>query len=202
MAVSPRELVALAIALAVPVLVGLVGGKVTMSSRDSWYRRLRKPAWTPPDWVFGPVWMALYLAMGTASWLVWREDPQSATVQQALMIYGVQLIVNLAWSFIFFGFRSVGGGLITIVALWFLVLLNGVLFYEINELAGLLFVPYLLWVSFAMALNRVLRQLNPHGARPEVESGRRRYPSRPRPKRGQPPYRRGPRTRERRRRPM
>jgi tryptophan-rich sensory protein len=155
------NVMALVIALAVPFVVAAIGGIATGSSVSTWYVTLKKPVWNPPAWVFGPVWTLLYLMMGIASWLVWQKRAQNeAQVRRALDWYGLQLGLNLAWSVIFFGLRQVGLALIEIVALWSALLITIVKFGRIRRDAAGLLLPYLLWTTFAAALNAALWWLN------------------------------------------
>jgi benzodiazapine receptor len=139
--------------------VAAIGGWWTAESVGTWYRTLRKPAWTPPGWVFGPVWTLLYLMMATAAWLVWRRRHEVRTVLP-LALFGVQLALNLAWSGLFFAMRRPDLGVIDIVTLWVVLAATTVSFWRIRSLAGALLVPYLLWVTFASALNTAIWQLN------------------------------------------
>ena len=124
-----------------------------------WYAGLNKPAWTPPSAVFGPVWSILYVMMGVAAWLIWKERG-FANARLALGLYFAQLTANAAWSWLFFGLRRPGYALLDIVVLWLLVAATLFAFWRIRRAAGWLLVPYLLWISFAAALNLAIRQLN------------------------------------------
>ena len=151
----------LLVALLLPFLVAGVGGIVTSSSVSTWYPTLNKPAWNPPPWLFGPVWTALYLLMGIASWLVWQKRSENeAQVRRALGWYGLQLGLSLLWSVIFFGLRQVGLALIEIVALWSALATTGVKFWHIRRDAAGLLAPYFLWATFAAALNAAIWWLN------------------------------------------
>jgi tryptophan-rich sensory protein len=155
-----RPWLVLALFVALCLAVGGVGSIITASSRESWYATLRRPDWAPPDRVFGPVWTTLYIAMAVAAWLVWRRLrlPGAAV---PLALFGAQLALNLAWSAIFFGLRSPGGAFLEIIALWAAVLATLVAFWRVSRPAGWLFVPYLLWVTYAAALNFAIWRLNP-----------------------------------------
>ena len=124
-----------------------------------WYASLNKPVWNPPGWVFAPVWTVLYLLMAIAAWLVWRAAG-FAGARLALGCYLLQLALNTAWSWLFFGRQSIGGALADIVVLWLLIGATALLFRKYSRTAAALFVPYLLWVSFATVLNFVLWRLN------------------------------------------
>ncbi len=155
-----RNLVALIIALAAPLVIGGLSSISTISSIPTWYRGLSKPPWNPPDWAFGPAWTALYILMGVASWLVWRYGWDNRSVRVALRVFAVQLLLNGIWSVLFFGLRSPGIALVEIGVLWCMILATVVLFARRDLLAGAILVPYLLWVTFASALNWEVWSLN------------------------------------------
>lgn len=124
-----------------------------------WYGTINKPSFTPPGWVFGPVWTALYIAMAVAVWLVSRRDGWRAN-RLAISLYVVQLVFNALWSWIFFGQQEIGWALVNIVALWATIVVVMILFWRRNRSAGWLMLPYVLWVSFASFLNYSLWTLN------------------------------------------
>jgi translocator protein len=124
-----------------------------------WYERLKKPSWRPPDRLFGPVWTVLYLMIAVAGWLVWR-DAGFASAGLALAVYGLQLVLNAAWTPLFFGLHRPDLGFVDIVLVWISSVLTIVLFYPIDAVAALLLVPYLAWVTFASALNFAIWRLN------------------------------------------
>ena len=126
----------------------------------SWYAALSKPAWNPPAWIFGPAWTLLYCLMATAAWLVWKKGG-FAKQRTALSLYFSQLALNAVWTPIFFGAHQIGIALIVIIALWLAILVTLISFGRVQKTAGLLFVPYLAWVTFATALNFTLWRLNP-----------------------------------------
>ena len=156
------SIVNLAVAVAVPVAAGFLVGLTTRDADPGWYDSLEKPSWNPPSAVFGPVWTTLYATMGLASWLVWRRWRQSedererAGAMGALVLYAVQLVVNLAWSPVFFGMQRIGAALAVIVVLWGLIVATIDRFRRVSGLAALLLLPYLAWVSFATALNATI----------------------------------------------
>ena len=136
-----------------------VGEWVTAPNIPGWYAGLAKPSWTPPDWVFGPVWSVLYLGMAVAVWLVWRQNGfAGATVPIAL--FGVQLALNGAWSWLFFGLHSPGAAMVDLILLWAAIAATTVTFWRRSIPAAILLVPYLIWVSFAGALNFGIWRLN------------------------------------------
>jgi translocator protein len=124
-----------------------------------WYAHLAKPSFNPPAWVFAPVWTLLYLVMGLAAWLVWRERAV-ARVGPALSLFLVQLILNATWSWLFFDLHRIGWALVDLAALWLAIGATLLAFWACRPLAGLLMVPYLLWVSFAALLNFAIWRLN------------------------------------------
>lgn len=136
-----------------------IGGAATASSVGSWYPTLVKPTWNPPSWVFGPVWSTLYLLMAVAAWRVWRhvEHPQR---RAALAWFFVQLALNALWSVLFFGLRSPGLALVEVVLLLGTIAATGCKFWAIDRTAGLLWLPYVAWVSFATVLNGAIWWLN------------------------------------------
>ncbi len=156
---ASRSMLGLLISVAVCFGAGLAGSVFTARSVGEWYVTLAKPAWTPPSSVFGPVWSLLYLLMAVAAWLVWRRGGVAAH-PVALTLFACQLALNAGWSFLFFGLRLPGAAFVEIVVLWALILATLVAFWRAAPVAGLLLVPYLLWVSFASALNLAIWRLN------------------------------------------
>jgi tryptophan-rich sensory protein len=144
--------------------VATLGGAATSMSVGSWYRGLRKPSWNPPSWVFGPVWTTLYILMAVSAWLTRRGSAanlaQDSGGKAALLSWLVQLALNLAWSMIFFGRRSVGGGVATIVALWLAIAATAGLTARVTKPGAALLMPYLAWTTFAGFLNYRIWQLN------------------------------------------
>jgi tryptophan-rich sensory protein len=137
-----------------------VGGLLTAAGmRDGWYAQLAKPDWTPPGWVFGPVWTVLYTMMAVAAWLVWRQRNGSGR-NKALTVFAVQLALNVVWSALFFALRSPGIAFAEIILLWLAIAATLVSFWRVSTMAFMLMLPYLLWVGFASVLNWSLWQLN------------------------------------------
>jgi benzodiazapine receptor len=136
-----------------------IGSAFTNLSLESWYPTLVKPAWTPRGSVFGIVWSALYLLMGVAAWMVWRRRG-FAGARAPLTLFVLQLALNAGWSAVFFGLRLPGVAFGEMIVLWLSILLTAVAFWRIAPIAGLLFLPYLLWVIFAAALNFSIWRLN------------------------------------------
>jgi tryptophan-rich sensory protein len=136
-----------------------VGSRFTTASLRDWYPGLRKPALTPPGWIFGPVWSALYVMMAVAAWLVWRRRDRRGA-RSALGIFVFQLAVNAAWSPLFFGLRSPLAGMLDIAVLWCAIVAAAVAFSKIDRLAAWLLAPYLAWINFAGYLNVAIWRLN------------------------------------------
>jgi tryptophan-rich sensory protein len=145
--------------LAVSFIAAAVGSAASIQA-GPFYAQLVRPEWAPPSDVFGPVWTILYALMGIAAWLVWRVGGFRAA-RTALTLFLVQLVVNALWSWLFFGWHLGGAAFADIVLLWVLVIATLVAFWRVRPLAGVLLIPYLLWVSFASALNYSVWQLNP-----------------------------------------
>lgn len=154
---TQKKTMRLALSIAVCLGAGWLGSLVTRPSLTAWYEGLAKPHWTPPDWLFAPVWTTLYVTMGVAAWLVWRRRSLE-TIPMRLFL--VQLLLNVAWSAVFFRFRSPGWAFLEIVVLWCAILLTAIAFGRIARIAGWLMAPHLLWVSYAAALNFAIWRLN------------------------------------------
>jgi benzodiazapine receptor len=154
-----RETWVLAAFVAACLGIGALGAVATASSVGTWYRDLNKPAFTPPAWVFGPVWTLLYVMIAVAGWRVWRVRDTGGR-KAALTVYAAQLALNLAWSFVFFRARMIAAAFADIVLLLAAVVVSLGLFWRVDRLAGSLLVPYALWVAFATVLNFALWRLN------------------------------------------
>ncbi len=139
---------------------GFIGSIFTTPNISTWYATLKKPSFTPPNWLFAPVWTILFLLMGISAYLVWRYGLSNPRVRIALIIFIVQLLVNISWSLVFFGLKLQLAGFFVIIALWVLILLTIIHFSNISITAGILLIPYFLWVSFASVLNFMLWRLN------------------------------------------
>jgi translocator protein len=150
----------LVLCIAIPLLAGLIGSVFTMDSITTWYAHLNKPWITPPDWAFGPVWTVLYILMGIALFLVLKNGIEKPPVWQGTIIFAVQLMANVLWSFLFFGMHSPVLGLIDIVLLIGLIIMTIVAFYRVSKPAAWLLVPYLAWVCVATYLNAMVLVLN------------------------------------------
>jgi tryptophan-rich sensory protein len=147
-------------AVAACQLAGVAGSFFTVSSVGTWYASLAKPAFTPPDAVFGPVWTTLYLLMGIAAFLVWDKGWARREVKVAGVFFVAQLVLNILWSGLFFGLRSPWLAFVEIVVLWLAIAITTLTFYRVSKPAALLFVPYWAWVSFAAALNFEIMRLS------------------------------------------
>ena len=142
-------------------LVGIAATPFTLSAIPTWYQTLNKPIFSPPNWVFGPVWIILYFLMGLAVYLIWTSKTKNQKLRQVgLKYFSIQLGLNFLWSILFFGLHSPILGMIDIIILWILILLTTIKFYKISKIAAYLLVPYLLWVSFASLLNLFIILLN------------------------------------------
>ena len=156
-----NKIVKIIAAVAVCLAIGYFSGTVTRSAILDWYPTLEKPSFNPPNWIFAPVWTALYIMMGVAAGLVWnRIKYQTEAVKKALVFFIIQLILNAMWSFLFFGLRNPMLAGLEIIVLWLMIYETYIQFTKINKIAGYLFIPYLAWVSFAAVLNASIWWLN------------------------------------------
>jgi tryptophan-rich sensory protein len=153
------DIVALAGFLAVCLGVSAIGGAITATSVDTWYPTLAKPPFNPPDWVFAPVWISLYIMMAVAAWRAWRVSRGSARTA-GMVLFAVQLVLNLTWSLLFFGFQQTGAALVEMIVLLAAIVANMTVFARMDRAAGWLFVPYVLWVAYALLLNASIWMLN------------------------------------------
>jgi len=149
----------LAVSIIVPLLVGFIGSFFTSKSVNSWYKTLNKPSFNPPNWLFAPVWTILFILIGLSFYLVWSANFGSSK-WLAIGIFSLNLLLNLLWSLLFFGLGKFFFAFIEILILWIVILINTIVFYGISQLAGILLIPYLLWVSFASILNYYIYILN------------------------------------------
>lgn len=154
-----RMWLGLAAFVALCLAISAIGAAVTAESVGTWYATLRKPVFNPPNWVFAPVWTVLYLMIAVAGWRVWCARGFAAA-RAPMVAYAVQLALNLAWSFLFFGGRMIGAALAEIVLLLIAIGVNAALFARIDRAAGWLLMPYAAWVGFAGVLNFELWRLN------------------------------------------
>jgi translocator protein len=154
-----KQLVGLAAWLVFSFVAAAIGGAASIEA-GPFYIQLIRPEWAPPGSIFGPVWTVLYALMGIAAWLVWRIGGFRAA-RTALILFLVQLALNALWSWLFFGWHRGALAFADILLLWILIVATLTAFWRIRPLAGALLIPYLLWVSFAAALNHSVWQLNP-----------------------------------------
>jgi tryptophan-rich sensory protein len=160
-AIDRREIGILIGFVVVCELVGILGALATAPAIETWYTTIAKPGFTPPSWVFGPVWTSLYLLMGVAAFLIWRRrEKRPRAVRLALGAFAVQLALNGLWSLAFFGLRSPALGLLVIVPLLVALLATTGLFARVSRPAAALLVPYVAWVAYATALNAAIWGLN------------------------------------------
>jgi translocator protein len=149
---SRSNIIKLTVSLLLPLFVGAVAGMFTSQAVPTWYASLNRPFFSPPNWVFGPVWTSLYILLGISFFLIWKEEASKAR-DLAIKVFLIQMLLNFAWSFIFFYFNLIGVALLEIILLWISIASMIYLFYKIKPLAAYLNIPYLLWVSFATILN-------------------------------------------------
>jgi translocator protein len=154
-----RQVTALIIFIVICFIAAGLGSLATTPKIPNWYANLAKPAWTPPGWVFGPVWTLLYLMMAFAAWLIWRQLGL-AGAKVPLAIFAIQLALNSLWSFIFFGLQKPGYAAMEITVFWLAIIATMITFWRFSSLAGAMLIPYLLWVSFAAVLNFSIWRMN------------------------------------------
>lgn len=150
----------LIISILIPLITGSIAGFFTTKGVDGWYAAAIKPSFNPPNWIFAPVWTALYILMGIALYLIWKSDAEKNIKQTALILFAVQLTLNFFWSFIFFSLRQTGWAFVEIVVMWLSILFTILWFGKISSDAAWLLVPYISWVSFASLLNFYIWKLN------------------------------------------
>ena len=158
--VRPGDVVKLIVSLIACQAAGAVGSIFTTSAIPTWYAGLEKPFFTPPNWLFAPAWITLYILMAIAAFIIWRKGFAKEGVRCALIVFLVQLVLNALWSVVFFGLQSPLWGIVVIVALWIAILITIIKFFRLSVTAGALMLPYILWVSFASALNIAIFMLN------------------------------------------
>jgi translocator protein len=153
------KLIKFILSVALPLTIGAVAGFFTSESVRGWFQTINKPSFNPPSWVFAPVWTTLYILMGIAFYLIWIK-PKSEKRDRAIIFYLLQLILNGAWSFIFFYAQQPGWAFAEIVVLWLMIIITMALFYQVSKPSVYFLIPYLLWVSFASILNFSIWSLN------------------------------------------
>lgn len=147
-------------AILISELAGVIGSLFTFSSIPTWYATIVRPSFSPPNWIFGPVWTTLFALMGIALFLVWQKGFSRKDVKVAVVLFAVQLLLNTCWSIIFFGAHNPGAAFIEIIFLWLAILVTIIAFFRISKWAGYLLLPYIAWVSFAAFLNYAIWTLN------------------------------------------
>jgi translocator protein len=148
-----NDVIKLVISILASFAAGGIGSLFTLKAIPTWYAGLKKPRYTPPNWAFGPVWTTLYILMGISVFLVWQNGLATNGALLAFTLFWIQLALNALWSIIFFGMKSKGGGVITIIVLWLLILATMIASFRVSGWAGALLIPYILWVSIASYLN-------------------------------------------------
>jgi translocator protein len=155
-----RDIWKLVVSIVACLVAGAIGSIFTRSAVTTWYATLGKPTFSPPNWLFAPVWTLLYILMGIAAFLVWRKGLGNRQVRSALIVFLIQLILNTLWSVVFFGLESPLFGLVVISVLWMAILVTVIQFFKISREASVLLWPYFLWVTFAAVLNSSIWLLN------------------------------------------
>jgi translocator protein len=151
-----KNIIKFIISITIPLLAGFIGSYFTTPAITGWYSELIKPDLNPPNWIFAPVWTALYILMGISFFLIWKKGKHYLEMS----VFGVQIILNTTWSIFFFGFQRLDIAFVNIVLLWIMIFLTMLLFSRISKIAMYLLIPYILWVSFAGYLNFTIWILN------------------------------------------
>lgn len=159
--IKTKDILMLTISILLCQGAGFVGSLFTRPAIPTWYVNLKKPPFTPPDWLFSPVWIMLFSLMGISLFLIWRRGLAERKVRESLVVFGLQMIFNILWSILFFGLRSPLAGLIDIAFLWIAIAFTILYCSRISKTSGVLLVPYLAWVSLAVVLNVSIWRLNP-----------------------------------------
>ncbi|MBN2052570.1 tryptophan-rich sensory protein [Candidatus Woesearchaeota archaeon] len=153
-----KDFIRLIISIIICQLAGFLGGLFNIASIPTWYAALKKPVFNPPNWVFAPVWTFLFLLMGISLYLVWKKG--FGNDKLALYFFIIQFLLNILWSALFFGLRMPLAAFVEIILLWIAILATIITFYKISSAAGIMLIPYLLWVSFAAVLNFSIWMIN------------------------------------------
>ena len=156
---NASQIIKLLISLALTLGTGAIAGIFTASAVPEWYAALNRPSFSPPNWLFGPVWTILYILLGISLFLIWNLDASKAR-NMAILFFIIQLALNFCWSFIFFYSKMIGFALVEIVVLWIMIIIMLILFYRIKPMAAYINIPYILWVTFASILNAAYYFLN------------------------------------------
>ncbi len=158
---QPKNIAKLLVSLIICQCAGLIGSIFTIPAIPTWYATLEKPPFTPPNWLFAPAWLTLYLLMGISAVIIWLQGIDKRQVKMALIIFLSQLALNILWSAVFFGLKSPLYGAIVIIALWIIILFTILSFWKLSKVASWLLLPYIGWVTFAATLNISILILNP-----------------------------------------
>ncbi len=156
-----KNIAKLILAIVVCQIAGAIGSIFTFSSIPTWYATINKPSFTPPNWLFGPVWITLYTLMGVSLYLIWNKGLENKEVKSSLFIFSAQLSLNALWSILFFGLKSPLYAFIEIIILWITIAVTIFKFYKISKNAGVILIPYIIWVSIALTLNFYVWIRNP-----------------------------------------
>lgn len=155
-----KNIIKFVIAIAVCQAAGLIGSIFTAPKISAWYASLNKPSFSPPNWIFAPVWTILFILMGISLYLAWVKLGENRRAKTALIIFAVQLALNILWSFLFFGMQNPFFAFVEIIVLWIAILASIIAFWKVDKKAAYLMLPYILWVSFAAFLNYVIFAIN------------------------------------------
>jgi tryptophan-rich sensory protein len=156
-----KNIAKLILAIVICQIAGAIGSIFTFSSIPTWYATINKPSFTPPNWLFGPVWITLYTLMGVSLYLIWNKGLENKEVKSSLFVFSAQLALNTLWSILFFSLKSPFYAFIEIIILWIAIAVTIFKFYKIYKNAGLILIPYIIWVSIALTLNFYVWILNP-----------------------------------------
>jgi len=157
---TKTNIIRLIVSILIPQAAGAIGAMLTLPSVSSWYAGLNKPPFNPPDWIFGPVWTALYLLMGISLYFAWKKGLHRKDVKTAVILFALQLLLNVAWTYLFFYLHKPLTAFVEIIVLWLCIAGTMISLFRVSTRAGVLFIPYLIWVSFASVLNFFLWRLN------------------------------------------
>jgi tryptophan-rich sensory protein len=155
-----KKIIVLGFCIILCLSIGILGSFTTIGSIPNWYAYLNKPVFSPPNWIFGPVWSVLYILMGISIYLIWLKGFKTKKIREAVYLFGVQLILNAIWTPVFFGLKNTMAAFVIIVLMWLFILKTIMAFQKINKTAAYLLYPYLAWVSFASILNFSIWFLN------------------------------------------
>jgi tryptophan-rich sensory protein len=155
-----NKILKLIVAVFICEIAGVIGSVFTVASIPAWYATINKPWFTPPNWLFGPVWTTLFLLMGISLYFIWDKGFSDKKSRLAIYVFAIQLALNVIWSILFFGLQNPFIAFTEIIVLWIAILANIVVFYRISKKAGILLVPYIVWVTIAALLNYSVWILN------------------------------------------